>query len=557
MKKTVISIIISLFCICNVFAVSGRVYFSNSREYNAIREMAQYQGITGPSLFTPISEQELYSAFKYIDRDVLPEYYKTSYDELELLFSAEKKSFEYQFDVSLTPQLLLASNKDDSAEDGGGRNSFFIPYGNEKPFLGINLVMDFGSFASIVLEAGLKNRALKDDIPLLNTSFLLYGHDNHWYVLNKDGVVLYDTNIPNLAVTSFGNEYLRFSLGRGKVNMGGGSFSNMLISDNFPYHEFAKLSLVTGGLFRYDIMLLNFDNQISETGFERPNFTGMHQRAVFHSFDFDIAKQIAVTFTLGTMLYTDNSFDLRWITPFNVLHNMFNYDEAIIDPPEYDEANNIMGFEVNWAIAPRFNIDLQLVIDQFQLFFEAKSIIPNALGGLIHLSYLDTFRDGSVKLWAEAAYTNPYLYLNEKVINGVRNYNYDWIAGYFSTLADDGAPNISYIGYQFGPDTLAFSCGISRIDSTGEYHLSFMYKLQGEKGIGNSTISGFDYKDAFSLTGTLEHHFMIAFTGTWNLTNIHQMIYGMNLSWYNNYLHRDGTSSLITQLLFGIKIGIM
>lgn len=556
MKRIILLFALLLFSF-SLFAISNRVYFDTSREYIIISEMSQLEGVNGPSPLTPVSEAELYKAFRNINRERLPESYKSTYDELDDLFNQTLEKFNYDFSISITPQVMLATNKNSKAEEGGGRNNFFVPYKNEKPFLGVELALDFGSFATIQVEAGIKNSAHNDDIPLLNTSFLLYSRDDNWYLLSKDGVVLYDTNVPNIAITSLGNKWFKFNIGRAKINLGRGIYSNMVLSDNFPYHEFAQLSFLSDDLFTYNIFLISFDNRNGEYSFDRPTFKGMHRRSIFHIMEFDLNKKSKIIFTLGTMLYGDNSFDFKWITPFYVLHNMFNYDEAIVDPPSYDEANNIMGFEINWAIAPKINLDAQLVVDQFQLFFESQSIIPNALGGLVNISYVDGYKDGIFKVWAEGVYTNPYLYLNEKIINGVRNYNYDWIVGYFSSLDKNAAPNISYIGYQYGPDTIALSIGANVKNPKKETRLAFMYKMHGEKGLGNSTISGFNPKKAFSLSGVLEHQLMLTYTGYYNITTIHQIIYGLNLSWYNNYLNQLGVKKFISQFMFGLKINIL
>ena len=154
-----------------------------------------------------------------------------------------------------------------------------------------------------------------------------------------------------------------------------------------------------------------------------------------------------VKFSLAfiTLLDTDTAFDFRYLNPMMILHSMYNFHDGNIL-----EANNMIFVDFSWAVAKKLNLYFQVTMDQFQITGEADGYTatygytdPNAFSFLMNLSYTDMIKDGIGRVFAEAVYTAPGMYLNQKYYDNKDNvtqyikddscWSQDFLLGYSRT----------------------------------------------------------------------------------------------------------------------------
>ena len=542
MKKIFIVILLSLI-LNSIFATSQTLYDKSSHEYYLTQSFAELSGIIGPSTATPITADELLLVLNRINTSNLPITLKQEYEQLVESLSTPTNIFDATFKLAVSPQLFLSTN-------AKTRDDFFIPYRDEIPGIEFGSKVSFGE--NIFLEGYIPivNSPYKQ-ISNLNTSFdwfLNYknGHFN-FMGANATGQL---AEIPKLARGSIGNKWANIILGRSRHSMGLGYTGNLLIGDNFNYQELLKLSFFSNP-FTYNISLTHFDEQDGLESFKTASFGGKHQTRVVHRFDFNIFDKVRAVVNLGTLYYVDSAFDIRWLTPFMIAHNYYNYDESTI-LTSGDEANNIFSFEVEAAVAPKWTVSAQFILDQFQTFFEDKGALPMACGALLNLSYTTSIDNAILKIWAEGVYTSKYLYRNEKYDDGNKqnpNYNYDYILGYHRRAWQ--TPEISYTGYQYGPDSFVVASGFSYNDIVKNYEISSLlqYRNQGASGIYYPTFTVPDL--------TREHIITLTTLAKWTWLPSLDIFGGASASVNYNTNHNAGDVSFTPQLYFGLKWNIL
>ena len=465
-------------------------------------------GIIGPTPISPTTGAEIKMALERLDRNSLTERQKREYDSLlkELTandsLSISTKYMEFDLDGQVALEAFGFNNPKNTYAD-----EFFIPYRDRLPFLEGEIHAYFGNLLYLDFQYVFKDSGIAFDVRdgklvpgdffynFTNISMLASpGMDGGWYLLNfmnPDHVYSMNVYQPFKVGASLGNSFLNLYFGRIRHAMGNGITGNMVIGDNFSYQETLKLSAFSD-LFSYYLSLTHFDNVRSITDPDNPNYIdtdipssfsleGPHQNRVIHRFDFNLFNKIRFAINIGGLFVSDSAFDLRLLTPMMIVHNWCNNREGVV-LASGDEGNNIMSFELEWAIANGWSMAAQFVIDQMQVAGEDYSIVPNAFGLLINARNTTPLKNGSLDSWIEFVYTNPYLYLNYKENeDGTPNYFYDWIVGYGTRTRSQ---EIGYTGHPFGPDSIAIAIGTGYTDLTGwDVSGSILYKVHGSHGI--------------------------------------------------------------------------
>lgn len=560
MRKLGCLCLLGLCCMSMLFSAnSQKLYMDNDNEYRAVVVLCSMSGVLGPSSSTPVTARELQLALDRVDVSQLPLFFQQLYeDTYAVIFDKDIVGFKADLDIAISPQVFLSTDYFGKASDGNGRNYFFLPYRDEKP--SINFVGEFFFGRNVFLEGALPiiNSPLKDGLLITSFDWLLNYREGRLNFLGRNNTGM-ASNVPILARGAFGNDYFNIILGRSQHGMGAGFTGNMIVGNNFPYQEIFKIGFLSNP-FTYNISYTHFDTQKGLLDFERPRFGGEHQIRLVHRFDVNIIDKLRIVLNLGTLYFTDSTFDIRLFTPFMMAHNYFNYDEDFdISKHPYDEANNILGIEVEWAIMPRLNMNMQVVVDQFQLFFEDQDALPMACGGLINLCWTEPLANSSLRIWLEGVYTTPFLYLNEKYnslggdqMNKSPNYNYDFIVGYYR--ADWQAPNISYSGYTYGPDCIAVTIGTQykNYQAGVSSSLSLAYRIHGEKGI-DDPIFGNSFKDVSTPTGIPEHTIQLQGDCSWAIIKDKLDLFGgIGLSYYINFCNQNDVNKFLPQGYVGI-----
>ncbi len=220
--------------------------------------------------------------------------------------------------------------------------------------------------------------------------------------------------------------------------------------------------------------------------------------------------------------------------------------------------------ELDCAFTKNFKGSFQLAMDQFQLFNEGNKV-PNAFGFLLNFSYIFTDKEWDLEMYAEAAYTMPYMYLAPKynvtldeygnIIKKEPNYNYDYYAGY-SRYEESWLDDMQYTGYIYGPDTIVSSLGIKyqnyplRLKGS----TTITYVVQGENDIEDA-YDTFADENRVNIAPTGTPHHILKFREELSLKlDIAEFFFGTELQFHFNDNHKKNIFRTNIQMYIGTTI---
>ncbi len=546
-------------------ASSGQRYYAvSSLEWRSVNEICRYAGVAGPSSFGPVTSDQLLIALERAEK-VLPSDNPFLLDVKKRL---ESEDVIYRDDIgSLGYSAFLSPSAFFQSSEPYGPDGSYAPawaYDSDW-FIASHTTRKSAAEASLVftLHDALYGRftipyrqKVSDSMESAAICWNELFHTNVW----GSRIV---QNFPFDAGISLGQRGMSLIIGRGKVSLGEGYTGNTAIGDNYDYQEFMKAGFYT----RNTSVFLNLTSFDSSRSVNNPwetrisSFSGyrnMRHSAVYELIFSDRAK---ISLGLLSLLDTDTAFDFRYLNPFMVLHNMYNFHESGIL-----EANNLITFDFSWTPLRKWNVYFQVSVDQIQIPGEAAGYIedfgytdPNAIGGLLNLSYTDIIRRGMLNLYGEIVYNMPGMYLNSKYYDENGNvtqkktgkycWSQDWLTGYHRE--EEGSSDMSCSGYRYGGDCLVLSLGSSwRVPSEWSLSSSALYMAHGRKGRGtdalNYTFDGIDTLDTIfqtSLTGTVEHTLVFSLEGSVRIWSDWVFSAGAAYSSRWNYRNTDGLTN--------------
>ena len=557
-----------------------KVYTARDAVYQRVERLCRIAGVSGPSSFSPLSARGLEMALERIDRSSLSDADRAEYDRLsaEIIGGSgsliDADGFAMDLDVGINVGVNIAdysdfdwSNSDGIAPDR--RYDALLQYRFEEPAISIHPGFYFGDHVYMDGDFALQN----NNHHMYESTFgwLITGYDGHASIFGSNGPTSPPGELPLRAGLSAGSDHVSFIIGRYPHSIGSGVTGNLVVGDNFVYQEVAALSFMSR-YFTYNISVTRFDQMESRgegsliTDISRNEFTGPQQYRVIHRFDVPVTDRGKVSLNLGTIYNSSFGFDLRFFYPFVLGHNYYNYDNSTVKRP-FDEANNILSLSTEWALGQGFSIYGEIVLDQAQMPWENKASVPSAYGVLLNLKHSSRIGSGVLDSWIEGVYTNPYLYLNQKVDeDGTYDFNLDYIVGYeLSTLADYG-----YSGYQYGPDSIVISLGSRYYHDGGLWDAggSLLYRIRGMKhlshgynGLYDTSIDMSDAVIGDDFTGVMtpsggwkraEHLIQLKACGSYLFEDAGIRLYGLvGMNVYLNYRNEDGRSHVSPMATIG------
>lgn len=548
-KKALVLLLLPFLLASPVFSNDMHLFDADSFEYRAAVRLCSYAGVPAPSSALPVTASEIRLALMRINPEALGPDALALFEKVLVALSGNEDAFVFDFDLALSPFVYVTPDQWGAEGIVADRNDFFLPYRDERPFIELDFKFDFGRNVFMEAELPLINGPIGKGMNLTSFDFIINYRDGKWnFFGNKSTSPLGE--MPTLARGAIGNRWVNLIAGRSPHSIGSGITGNLVVGDNFLYQDLVKLSFVSEP-FTYNISYTHFDEQISETGFQKFRVGGMHQVRVVHRFDVTLFNRLRLALDMGTLYYSTSAFDFRFFNPLMLSHNYYNYDESSTINKAYDEANNTMGLAFEYNIAPEFLLTAQVVVDQFQLPNE-KDDLPPALGGLVNFSWSDIQGPHSIRVWTEFVYTTPYLYLNRKssADNPAARYNYDWILGYYSNR-EWQASHAGYSGYVYGPDCILFALGADYDDFESlSASLRLQYRAHGEKGL-----SDWEVDDDFSRStpsGIVEHRFSVSGDVEWGFAKNLELLSGVDLSYNLNYKNNKDRDVFVPQMYFGV-----
>lgn len=537
-----------------LFGADLELYDYDDEDYRIVDKITQLAGVLGPSSSTPVTGSELKIALDRVDPSRLYGRYKAEYERLMDKFTADYDGYFSDAEVYIAPQVYLSANQETM-----NPKDYFIPFEDRLAAGYGALSFKFGEnvFMESSLEA-INNSVIKNDgkkgLPYTSFDFVMSNHsaDGKWHAISTANQVQLYGEVPSMARGVIGNKWASLIVGRSRHRMGSGYSGNMVVGDNYRFQEIAKF-VAASNPFTYTMDFTHFDIQDSTGAIGKPRFSGKQLLRLVHRFDFNVENRARIVANLGFLLCTENITDMRLITPLFVVHNWYNFRESEVIS-DGDEANNIMSVEIDWAIAPKWKMGFQLVVDQWQMFWEEDDV-PDAFGILLNASYLQTIDKGDIEYYAEGVYTAPNLYLNTKYDDDAKtqkNYNYDFALGYFRR---DTTGDLEWSGHKFGPNSLGIILGAnaSLYDYNLEVDSSISYYAHGDIAYDENYFT----TKIYGWKGTPEHRFDIKSNATWGFTKSLELIGGVNLGFYWNFHHEKGSFKFMPQGMIGLKYTIL
>ena len=569
--RAITLILFALFLLQNIYAVNTlKQYTNSSKEYVLTKQLCLLAGVSGPSSATPISGDELLIALNRINPNVLPSIYQEKYLSLISAITEPERIISYDvFYATADPSINFETYIQTSNNEELSNQDWIVKYKDRLDMI------------TIPVEIGISNYFFGETEIELARQFENYGNFFSDYFSTNYSLDL-QKSIPYIADAVIGTPYLHFFIGRNTQSIGNGYTGNLMLGDNFLFQDFAKFSIHTSP-FTFNLSLSFFDTQKNSeiekdwtygdgTQLNNFSFSGPQQIRIVQNYQFTLFKKATIYINFGSLFDAQNGFDLRMLNPFIILHNYFDYTSY--NGNDYGdgaalEANNHMSFALDYTFLPGWKMYFEAMIDQFQLAGEHSSIAvepPNAFGLLLNFTNSTVVNDGLLTSYIEGVYTTPNLYLNEKYTDGqtIRHDNVDGLYDYYYWNQDLILGNsiwwgndISYTGYQYGPDTVVIEVGSEYEKNNWLVGGNLHFRMHGEQGIQfhenqHSNIYNSNSVWNIALTGTIEYSLIAQLYAEWapfdyltfrgNIAHIEQF----------NYRNNNGNYFNNTQFVFGV-----
>ncbi|MCQ2398016.1 MAG: hypothetical protein MJ052_01785 [Sphaerochaetaceae bacterium] len=527
MKKLILIFIV--FCLCFTLFAWQKTYRESSEEYQKLMLLKVMGDVNFPQMTTPITGSQMLNLLQKVERSRLPELGQKMYDELYSEFEAPAviiNAGKAGIDFKLEPGLSFLLN-DPKNNDSLVRYKDKVPYFNGNVDLFITPYF-FGKF---------------------NISLRPYSSGGTFSSISQA--------FPSWAYGSVGGKAVSFTVGRDRLSAGGGKTGNLEIGENALYHEFAKFGVVYHP-FSYDLTLLAMDGFSKVDGKFPDNPSGLMFKdgssakkwGIMHRFSGTIKKRVTLSVFEGAFIYGTSPFsDITAWNPFMFIHNTGSYNTGCV--------NNFFGLEASSALTHGLNIDVQFILDQYQLKREKTgSEPPNAWGLLASLNGAWQVGQGILSAYAEGVWNSAGLYLKE-LNNSYDNkaeygkyYMLDLVTGYNHFTEDE----YQYLGYVHGADVRIAALGCEYRYGDYKFSADAMFRAKGIYGIGVNETRFLPASDnvhkseyAFTIGVGAEAKFFNALTG----------IIGLSDTIYRNYRHVDGEKHNNFQLYLGVKVSAL
>ena len=595
MKKILISLLCLVVLLFSVSANSQEYYPVSSSVWQTVNALCHTAGVVGPSSYGPVTADQLLVALNRAEK-VLGEDNAVLKGVKERLTSDEyiytDKFGSINLSGYISPEVYFQTNKPFGEND------------EEKPVYDldddwfIKSSREVTPLIAVTLENSIHDILYSRFVLAVEQALDYNGEDYKEVYWNKyfhtqfmESTIF--RNFPKDAGISIGAKGLNLIVGRSRVSLGEGYTGNTAIGDNYDYQEFLKSGFYTEHTSVF-LTLTTFDSShfnpyvTDRKGILPQNnpwtllssrFTGY--RELRHAVNYELTPTNNFKISLGfvCMMDTTCAFDIRYLNPFMIFHDYFNYHEETIL-----EANNMITADFSWAVAKKWNLYGQLTMDQYQMKGEAEGYMgfgytePNAFGGLLNLSYSDIIDNGLLNVYLEGVYNMPGMYLNSKYyITGTdtvtqynksydgteaykRCYSQDFLTGYKRT--ESNYDDIAYSTYIYGGDCLVFSLGGSyRKPDTYSVKASALYMAHGEKGRGseekNYTFEGIDQLEnvkTLGLFGTVEHTLVVKAEGEVKVWEYLSLSLGAAYSYRWNWKNTEGKTFGNLQAYVGFRL---
>jgi hypothetical protein len=422
--------------------------------YDAISLVALDSGVTTLAVNAPISCAEFRTHLLDIDYERLSGSGKALYNKVLRWLDDRSPLMTSGFATADVKPELSLSGKYVQNEDARFSFDRQLDYNETAPLISLPLLLGFSPYVSAFADFSVGEGYWASTLDSSSTNI-------------PSSASSFDLNVPSTAYVSTGNSFFTAALGRGQLNIGESLSGSMILSDTSDRLNYGSLSLFSPSLRLY-IMPIELDTD---------------RYAYYHGVSFRPIKSLSITFSESSLV--NSTLDLRYLNPAMVFHSYAGWRDSYGDDDDSSNVGSELGLLVDFVPVRGVRLYGQFVMNQFQTEYELKtysssaSVIPNSLGGLAGVEYLQSLDSGFLKISLEGVYTNPWLYILE-------NHAISYYASRKELVAPSGYSSEeieTWLGSPYGPDTLActLSCEYFALPSWS-LGVSYRYLLRGENG---------------------------------------------------------------------------
>lgn len=456
MKKVLVCFSVVLVCFCAFALNDQKVWSVNSDIFSEIRSLYLQEGLASPSATGPWTTAELklmLSKVKNTDCELYKDVYEKLYNEKTLKAdSFFDMKFAYHAAVTGYAHLNSDFNLKIADEQVMGETSNYIyktQYSNKLP----TLLPEWETWAG-------NNFYGYFSYPLQNEDFIdgdLFDRHNlnfDFAFLTREGFTSKVSQaVPFRAFVAAGGNHWTVQFGRDALNWGSGETGNLVMSNNFPYHQQIRFTAF-GERFKYTFLMSFMVPPYDDGGRNYTNkpagFTG--EKGVFYYMAHRLESRfihdrLSLALTESIVYQSEYGIDPRFVNPSMYYHNYFIKGNA----------NSLVGLEADFAISKFASVYGQFVIDDLPTPVESSegNTTPNAIGAMLGAKTSLNVWNGVLDASAEAVYTLPYLYHRSldgnQQAEGAYGLNY---IGIFKTGDTQNKYLRYFIGYPYGGDAM-------------------------------------------------------------------------------------------------------
>ncbi len=452
MKKTIAAILMMAILLASVFAYSNeqKIYSVDSGVYEAMETLYILAGQSLPSSSGPWSEAELQMMLGRIDKADLSEAAQKYYDYVEgLITSVPKMQFadnlgmEFGLDVAL--EAYYHTN-----EEFNDFDDWFHSFTDRAPLLNFSFetwptdhfygyfALSFGNSMGVVGDNVLYKTPFTINVPILDSIVFLK-------LAAEDITDTLNWSFPLKSLVSAGGNQWNLVAGRDRLSWGNGETGNLMLSDSFPVHTFARFNTFFDK-FKYSLLgtIYPFDTTSGQ-------FTSLdgYKALIVHRIEFNLFKnKVGLSLNEAAMFWSDpnddQDFSILQINPFGFMHNEFIARNE----------NSLLVFEANYTPIASVNVYGQFAVDEFSGPGEGRTN-PTAFGFLAGAKGAIPVGDGILTGSVEFVKTDPFLYIrgqHGEASDLTSGYGFDAYYRYFTT--DGTAYRHMFTTYKYGNDAI-------------------------------------------------------------------------------------------------------
>ncbi len=496
-----------------------RIISLDSEVYRLVDYLSVEAGFSLLNTPRPWSEAEILKIIDQLEYRELSGTGKSAYDQIlrdiekTALYSEE--NFSADISVGAALEAFLHTSDDETQWTYG--------FEDRLPFLTITAETWFNSGFYAVLDPDLKESRFVIDQTDSEGNYV----GDVFNIPSEFGELNY--HFPDRGFLSAGGENWNFQIGRDQLEYGNGETGKLLISSRPDYYDFFKLKGFADN-FSYTWTYINLERYTDLDLPDESRFIADHEINVrlFNILTLSVNESV---------LFDGEEAELQYISPLIVFHNIYRHNEI-------NESISNIAMTTGFNLVPISGLEIygEFLLDEFQTWIEQAEYgegvasTPNAIAYMAGARGAVPIGPGYLNGFLEYIYTSPWCYLLEPAGG-----SFAWTHTETTDVLNKRAWVIKPLGYEYGPDTMAFAGSIGySVPAVFDVKLTLNYVLKGENYI---TTTWTDAAGAAALTtpsGIPEKRFIAGLSGNYKVFSFFTVASDLAFITIHNYGHTEG-----------------